>query len=303
MLSNVNLRPARGSAIMARRAVGLTLFSTLALVLVPSGRLLADPILEPDLPSYLRDRGTGVRTSMFGTYVRKGELLVYPFVEWYRDRNLEYKPSELGHTGDTDYRGVYSASEQLLFLGYGISQDLALELEGAVIAAEVTKAADDPSTTPYETEEYGVGDVEGQIRWRFQRENEHRPEMFSYFETTFPLQKNRKIIGTQDWEFKLGAGATRGYGFGTMTVRAAVEYSGAENKVEAGEYAIEYLRRLSPSWRVYSGIEGNQIDEIEFINEAQWFLQSNMLLKANLGIGLTPNATDFAPELGVMFSF
>ena len=35
------------------------------------------------------DRGTGVPTSMFGTYVRGGEWLVYPFVEHYRDNNFE----------------------------------------------------------------------------------------------------------------------------------------------------------------------------------------------------------------------
>jgi hypothetical protein len=31
------------------------------------------------LPGYLADRGTGVSTSIFGTYVRGGELLVYLF--------------------------------------------------------------------------------------------------------------------------------------------------------------------------------------------------------------------------------
>ncbi|HEY1306939.1 MAG TPA: hypothetical protein VGF24_25470 [Vicinamibacterales bacterium] len=32
-------------------------------------------------PPHLRDRGTGVATSMFGTYVRNGEWLFYPFME------------------------------------------------------------------------------------------------------------------------------------------------------------------------------------------------------------------------------
>ncbi|MGH7452526.1 MAG: hypothetical protein ACRENG_14360, partial [bacterium] len=34
-----------------------------------------------ELPVYLKDRGTGIRTSIFGTYVRRGELLVSPFFE------------------------------------------------------------------------------------------------------------------------------------------------------------------------------------------------------------------------------
>ena len=49
---------------------------------------------DTPLPTYLKDRGTGVPTSLFGTYVRRGELIVYPFFEHYRDGNLEYKPEE-----------------------------------------------------------------------------------------------------------------------------------------------------------------------------------------------------------------
>ena len=39
-----------------------------------------DPQAEPVTPMYLRDRGEGVATSMFGTYIRRGEWIVYPFV-------------------------------------------------------------------------------------------------------------------------------------------------------------------------------------------------------------------------------
>jgi hypothetical protein len=255
------------------------------------------------LPAHLRDRGTGVPTSMFGTYVRGGELLVYPFFEWYADSNYEYKPSELGQPGDVDYRGRYRASEGLLFLAYGLNADLALEVEAALITAELEKAADDPSALPAEVEESGLGDVEAQLRWRFLHERGSRPEAFAYFETVFPLQKHRLLIGTRDWEYKLGLGAVRGFAWGTMTVRAAVEYSREEGKFEAGEYAVEYLRRLSPAWRIVALIEGNQLDEVELITEAQWHFSRCAFAKVNLGIGLTPNATDFAPEAGVMFAF
>lgn len=76
---------------------------------------------------------------MFGTYVRNGELLLYPFFEWYSDRNLEYKPEEFGHVGGEDYRGRYRAYEGLIFLGYGVTDNLALELEVAAISAEPGK--------------------------------------------------------------------------------------------------------------------------------------------------------------------
>lgn len=255
---------------------------------------------------HLRDRGTGVATSMFGTYVREGELLFYPFVEWYYDSNLEYKPSEFGLSGDVDYRGKYRATEGLIFLAYGITRDLAIEFEAATISAELERAANDPSALPAKFKESGLGDVEGQLRWRFQQEQPGgRPELFTYFETVFPLQKTKKLIGTSAFEFKLGIGAIRGFEWGTMTFRAAIENAEDEGKrkFEAGEYAVEYLRRLSRRWRVVAVIEGSQLDEVELITEAQLHLSSRLFVKLNGGWGLTPNATDIAPEFGLMFSF
>lgn len=256
-----------------------------------------------DQPPYLRDRGTGVSTSMFGTYVRKGELLLYPFVEWYADHNLEYKPEEFGHPGSTDYRGRYRATEGLIFLGYGLTDNLALELEIATISAELRKAPNDTSSMPNRVRESGLGDVEGQIRYRWRRETATRPELFSYFETVFPLQKNRDLIGTSAWEYKLGFGLTRGKPSGTYTVRVGVEWDGADRKFDVGEYALEYLRRFSPRWRYFTMIEGNQLDEVEFVNEIQWQFHPRAYWKIGTGIGLTPNATDFGPEIGIMIRF
>ncbi len=271
----------------------------LAAVVAPFGTT----VNAEDLPAYLSDRGTGIATSMFGTYVRPGELLVYPFAEWYYDSDLEYKPSEFGYGLDEDFRGKYTATEGLLFLGYGFSRKLAVEMEAAIISATQEKSPSDPTAMPNEVHESGLGDVEGQIRWRWLEEAPGRPEWFSYFETVFPLQKDKDLIGTQDWEWKLGVGATRGYRWGTMTLRAAIEYSREEGKFEAGEYAIEYLRRLSPRWRVVGVIEGNQLDEVSLITEVQWHFHPRITLKANNGWGLTTNATDMAPEVGLLFSF
>jgi hypothetical protein len=248
------------------------------------------------------DRGPGQPTSMFGTYIRGGEWLVYPFVERYRDKNFEYSPDEFGHGLDADFRGTYYATEALIFIGYGLSDRLAFEFEAAVISAEMGKAPDDPSTVPAEIEESGLGDVEGQLRYRWNNETDRAPEVFSYFETVFPLQKNKQLIGTQDWEFKLGTGVVRGFSFGTLTARAAMEYDAADGNVALGEMAVEYLKRLNSSFRVYAGVEGVQ-DEIEGIFEVQWFLKPNVFLKFNNAFGLTSKATDYAPEFGLMFSF
>jgi len=86
----------------------------------------------------------------------------------------------------------------------------------------------------------------------------------------FPFQRDRHLIGTQDWEYKVGVGFTRGFAWGTGTFRLSGEYSGEEGKVDAGEYAFEYLKRLSPKWRVFAAIEGTQVDEVELITEVQW---------------------------------
>jgi len=285
---------------MSARAASAVVLAV-ALAIEPSGRT----IVAQELPSYLRDRGTGIRTSHLGSYVRHRELLVYPFFEWYADRNLEYKPAELGYgPSQLDYRGRYRASEGLLWFGYGATPDLAIELEAAVITAELRTSADDTSRAkPSAVEESGLGDVEGQIRWRFQRETATRPELFTFVGTVLPLQKTKHIIGTQDWEFFFGLGLTRGFSWGTLTVRAAGEYARAATpKFDAGEYAIEYLRRLSPAWRVVAAIEGNQVDEVSLLTEAQWHFSRHAILKLNNGWGLTTNATDFAPEVGIMFA-
>jgi hypothetical protein len=250
----------------------------------------------------LSDRGPGVPTSMFGTYIERHQLLFYPYYEFYLDNNAEYSPNELGFGLDQDFRGRYRAHEWLIFLGYGISDRLEVELEGAVITAQQDKAAGDPSSMPLRLEESGLGDVESQLRWRWSRESESGPELFSWFETVFPFQRHRRLIGTQDWEFQLGTGLVRGFRWGTTTLRLALEYEAAEKSLALGEFAVEYLKRISPRLRVFGAIEGTG-DEVELITEAQLFLQPNIFLKLNQAVGLTSKATDWAPEIGVMFSF
>ncbi len=256
---------------------------------------------DEHLPVYLQDRGTGVPTSMFGTYLRPGELIIYPFFEYYLDDDMEYAPDEFGYDDKTDYRGKFRASEGLIFIGYGLTDWLAVEFEAAVITATLEKSSDDPSGMPDSIEESGLGDVEGQFRARWMKETERRPEGFSYFEIVAPLQ-DAPLIGTEDWEFKFGSGATKGFAWGTMTFRTAIEYSMEESKLELGEYAFEYLKRLSPAWLVYTGIEGSE-DEVELIAMLQWNITDSIALRLNNAFGVTSKATDWAPEVGVMFSF
>jgi hypothetical protein len=258
---------------------------------------------DAELPTYLQDRGTGMPTSMFGTYVRKGEFLFYPFFEYYHDHDFEYSPAELGFAGQDEFRGKFRASEGLIFVSYGFSDWMAAEFEASIIKASLEKAPEDTSNLPAKLEESGLGDVEGQVRFRLLEEKQSHPEIYSFLEISTPTQKHKVLIGTQDWEYTFGIGFTKGFSWGTLTIRGAAEYSRFEQNLEGGEYAVEYLKRLSPKWRIYIGVEGSQGDEVELITEAQWHITNSIFIKMNNGFGITSKATDWAPEVGVVFSF
>ena len=109
---------------------------------------------------------------MFATYIGGRELIVYPFFEHYRDGNFEYKPEELGFAGATDFRGTYRANEGLILIAYGITSNVAVEFEVATIKASLAKSGADASGLPSRFTESGIGDVEGQLRWRWRRETD-----------------------------------------------------------------------------------------------------------------------------------
>jgi hypothetical protein len=255
------------------------------------------------LPSYLADRGDGIHTSLFGTYVRTGEFLFYPFYEYTKSSDFEYKPSDLGHTGETDYFGKEVEQEYLVYFAYGFTDRWMAEFESALYAhANFKKAPDDTSTVPNHLEESGVGDTEGQIRYRFLKETVNRPEVLGFFEVVFPLQKNKNLIGTQHWELAPGLNITKGFPIGTFSVKLSLSYTTEDHNVQSGEYALEYVKRVSDAWRFVLAVEGEQ-DEVQAIGEVQYALTPNAVLKLNSGFGLTKKAPDVAPEIGIMFSF
>ncbi len=279
------------------RAVAAMLIGLVVLTTLPP-----PATAEGESPAYLRDRGPGIRTSMFGTYINRGELLLYPFYEFYRDNDLQYSPSEYGGVGDQDFKGRYRANEGLIFVGYGITDRLGIEFEAAYISATFEKDPTDATGTPARIEETGVGDVEGQITYRWIKESERRPEVFSFFEAVSPQNKTKALIGTSDWELKFGSGLSRGYAFGTLTGRVAVEYtSSSSTPWDLGEWAVEYLRRIPSGWGFYTSLEGQATDELSLVAEVQRRLGAHATFKVNSSIGLTANATDLAPEVGIMF--
>jgi hypothetical protein len=284
---------------------GGALIMTLALLAPLQPAHAEDPPQEnaPPAPAYLSDRGTGIATSLFGTYVRKGEWLVYAFYEYTKNSDHEYAPEDIGLAGNQEFFGSLREHEHLVFLSYGLSDRLALELEGSLSTrGTLERPPADTSGGPARLEESGLGDVEAQVRWRWLGETARRPEFFSFFEVVFPLQKDKVIIGTQDWEYALGLGVIKGHRWGTLTGRLSVLYDRAEGALESGEFAVEYLKRVSPVWRLVAAVE-DESDEVELILEAQARLNPHVLLKLNSGFGVTSKAADIAPEVGVLFSW
>jgi hypothetical protein len=256
-----------------------------------------------DLPAWLRDRGAGIPTSLVGTYVEAHQLLIYPFYEYTYNGDQEYKPAELGYGLEQDFRGQRTDHEILLLASYGFSERVAIEIESALwTTATLRTAESDPSGVPRELTESGLGDTQAEVRWKWSKETASRPEFFSYFETVFPLQKNRALIGTSEWELTQGFGAIKGYGFGTLTARASVTWTSSDNQLVFGEYDLEYLKRTSAGWRWAVSLEGEQ-DELELIPEAQWHFRPDAFLKLNTGFGLTSKTPDIAPEVGCVLTF
>jgi hypothetical protein len=269
--------------------------------------LISSPgFTQENLPHYLQDRGTGIATSLFGTYINKGELLVYPFFEYSRDHDREYQPAQFNLGSDQDFLARYHGYSGQIFLGYGLTDWLAFEIEAAYLSATFEKSPNDTSAVPAKIKESGIGDFEGELRLRLSKENEHRPEIFSYLEVTAPSQKNKLLIGDPDWDFKPGIGITRGFSWGTMTFRTDLEYNREASKLDIGETALEYLKRLTPFFRLYLGIEGGEggaPDEWDLNTGIQWRITNSIYLKFDNALGITPKATDWAPQIGCLFAF
>jgi hypothetical protein len=282
--------------------------TTRSVALLLTAALVGRPdavVAQESLPQYLFDRGNGVAASIFGTYIEKGQLLVYPFFEYARDHNKEYNPAEFGLPLNQDFRGKYRATAEQLFIGYGVTDWLALEFEFAHMHATLEKAPADP-VTPAKITESGVGDFEAQVRARLRNESARGPEVFTYGDVTFPSNQNKLLIGDKDWDFRPGVGVTKGFSWGTLTGKIGAEYNREESHPILGELALEYLKRLSPATLLFLAIEGGEggaPDEADFVSGLHWSVGDRVVLRLDNSVGLQSKSADWVPQLGVMLSF
>jgi hypothetical protein len=288
-------------ALLVRMAAILAI-GLLGWIAGPSHRAEAQ---ESPARSRLHDRGTGIPASIFGTYIRRGQLLVYPFFEYSRDHNVEYNPAKLGYGLNREFRGKFASSAAQIFFGYGLSDRLAVELEAAHVNATLEKSPLDASTLPDRLRQSGVTDVEGQLRLRLMEENDRRPEVFAFAEITAPTQTDKRLIGDVEWDFKPGIGAVRGYSWGTVTARGTVEYTRDDKSLNVGEVALEYLKLLTPSVRLFLGVEGGEggaPDEWSLNSGVQWRLTDVVCVKLDNALALSSKATDWAPVVGLLLA-
>jgi hypothetical protein len=128
--------------------------------------------------------------------------------------------------------------------------------------------------------------------------------MFSYLTALVPHDKDKPLIGTPDVVLDFGLGVIKGFEWGTITLRVELEYdTGSESESDWGETAIEYLKRLSPRFDLFAALEVDQGDEASFIAGLQYRIDDDIVIMANSGVGLTSKASDWSPELGVVFKF
>lgn len=246
---------------------------------------------------------TGVRASEYQTYVERGQWLVMPSLAYSSDHNLEYNPETWGYGAAVDLRGTLRSNSTQLWMAYGLTDWLAVELEGSYLAARFERAPNDTSATPARIRNSGFGDYAAQVRVRMGREKGSRPEIWGAVEIIPAAQKRQLLIGDKITDWKGEFGLTRGYHFGTMTLRTTVEYNHVDHHWDLGETSLEWLRQMSPAWRLLVGIEGGETgapDEWILVTAGQWRISRNTFLKLSNGFGLMSKSTDWEPQLGVL---
>jgi hypothetical protein len=232
-------------------------------------------------------------------------LLIYPFFAYSKDNDREYQPAKLGFGLNADFLTRFRSSEGVIFIGYGLSTKVALELEAAYITAHLDKDPTDPSSMPARISEKEIGDLELQIRYRPLFETVHRPEIYTFLELTPATNTHKVLISEPGWDVKPGLGFVKGFSFGTLQLKITAEWNREAHSPDLGELSIEYLKRLSPALRFNLAVEGGESgapDEFEMIGGLRWRISDNAWLKLDNSIGPSPKATGWGPQVGVQLA-
>ncbi len=254
----------------------------------------------------LRDRGPGVPTSLTGIYLERGEWLGAASYQDLENRGFQYSPDEFGIADENDYLGKYTSSGGIFFLGYGISESLAVGLRVTGGSTKLAKASDDPSAMPSEIKESGIGEVAPELTWRFMTETASRPELYTYVSVLIPHDSDKNLIGTEDWVILPGIGLNRGFSWATLSARMDFEYDTASTSaLDFGKWTIEGQRRFSDAWWLSAGLQGqvgggNNFDEVWQTTYLQWSASPHVTVRFGSRIGLTTMTEGWTGELGIV---
>jgi hypothetical protein len=253
---------------------------------------------------FRRDRGNGVTTSLLGSFVRPGQRMAYLFYECERDTTAAYTGEDLGLAGDEEYVGKSLEYQGVLFLAWGLTENVALEFETILHQrATLTRDPDDTTTgMPDRLVESRYGAIEAQLHWRLAQETAHRPEFFANCEVGPPDAGDMVLLGNQGWEVEAGVGAIKGFSWGAMAVRASVAYDTDSGDIDVGEFAVEYSRRWTEHLRFAAAVFGEPA-ELSVLGELQWRFRRNAFMRINAAAGVTHEAPDFGAQAGVVFAF
>lgn len=271
----------------------------------PSQSIAAAAGMEP-LPDYLRDRGTGIPTSLFGSFIAEDEVWVYLFYEYVLEDRFEYNPDDFGYEPDEDFLGKGHLHQALVFLGWGITDSLMLELEMSAYDHQTVERSDrDHGTGPRDLVESGLGTVEGQLRYRIMKETETWPDLYTFIGWELPFQRTKHFIGASEWELFWGLGLVKGFKWGTINLYCNPFVWLPESEEESfGSVGFDYIKRLGEHWRLVLAAESSGgIQDWSAIGEVQYHVNDRLYFKFNCGFGLTEDEPVIAPEVGVMFRF
>ena len=263
----------------------------LALVLAPpSAASVADGAPEP-----------GVPTSLAGTGIARQELLVIPSFEHSRNRGFQYNPEEFGYGPGHDYHAERRTTEGTVFVGYGLTRNVAVEFEAGRGAVELRKSADDTTAMPARLRESGTTGVTARISWLMRPESAGRAAWFGFVDASLPHDRARSLIGRRGVSWLVGVGAERTSRWGTVSARHSFEWDTASiSPLDWGEFAVSWNRDVRRHTRATGAIEG-QLDEIWLVLQVDQALGRRLSARFRNGVGLTRTASGLAPEAGLMW--
>jgi hypothetical protein len=85
--------------------------------------------------------------------------------------------------------------------------------------------------------------------------------------------------------------------------RTTIEYNRGDTHWDLGETSLEYLRQVSPAWRLFFAVEGGEggaPDDWVLVSAAGWRIGDGVYLKFANAIGLFSKSTDWEPQVGVL---